>query len=114
MEDQINALLEAVPATGSSGGNLDQLSPEGRQVLEDFERWLLEEDPKGIKSASTAQAYKGYIAKALAMFAADPESVDELDTDVKSAINAFRRYKAALESVESDTAAVERAGDAGT
>lgn len=87
-DDEIQFLLDKVPAGKSSGKYLDQLSAASREVLELFEVWLVKLDRK---APSTAQAYKGYVAKAMVEITADPEW--EMDTDVKSAINALHRFR---------------------
>ena len=97
MDAQINAMLEKVPARTGSGKYLDQLSEQGREQLDRFEKWLVEVDTK---AASTAAAYKGYVAKAVVELEADPDF--ELDTDVKSAIGALRRFQTWL--IEQDEA----------
>jgi hypothetical protein len=88
MNDQIQNLLSQVPASKSGGKYLDQLTPESREVLGIFEKWLVETDNK---SEATARAYKGYVAQALVLIEEDPDV--ELSTDVKSAINALRRFQ---------------------
>jgi hypothetical protein len=93
MTDQITDLLGKVEPKTGSGKYLDQLTDEGREVLEDFETWLRTEDPKGLKAESTAKAYKGYVAKAIVELERDPDF--ELDSDVMSAINCLRRFKVA-------------------
>lgn len=85
---EIKDLLDRVPAGKATGKYLEQLSENAREVLEDFERWLREEDGK---AESTSKAYKGYVAMAMVETEQDPEF--ELSTDVKSAIGALRRYK---------------------
>lgn len=87
MDQQIQDLLDRASEGRGGGKYLDQLTDEGREVLDAFETWLKEEDGK---SDSTARAYKGYCAKAIVEVTADPEA--ELDTDVKSAINALKRF----------------------
>jgi hypothetical protein len=94
MNDQIQNLLNQVGEKSSAGKYLDQLTTEAREVLDEFETWLREDDPKGVKSESTARAYKGYCAKAIVELTKDPEF--ELDSDVKSAINALHRFQQAV------------------
>lgn len=98
--EEIQNLLDRVPEGRSSGKYLDQLTPASREVLDKFERWLKGEDNK---SESTARAYKAYVAKAMVELTNDPDF--ELDTDVKSAINALRRFQSAgviTEMIEDD------------
>jgi hypothetical protein len=90
MEDQIQDLLARVAPSKGGGKYLDQLTPESREVLGHFEKWLTEVDGK---SDATARAYKGYVAQALVLIQDDPDV--ELSTDVKSAINALRRFQKA-------------------
>jgi hypothetical protein len=91
MPDEVQNLLNRVPTSKSAGKYLDELSDSGREVLDEFEKWLRTEDPNGLKTESTARAYKGYIAKAIVETVKNPDY--ELDTDVKSAINALRRFQ---------------------
>ncbi len=91
MNDQIQNLLNTVGEKKGSGKYLDQLTPEARVVLDEFETWLRNDDPSGVKSESTSRAYKGYCAKAIVELTKDPEF--ELDSDVKSAINALHRFQ---------------------
>jgi len=92
MSDQINELLGKVGAGSSrSGKYLDRLTPETQEVLELFREWLLESDPNGPKSSATANAYKGYVAQALCHIE-DGGDVSELTTDVRSALNALKRF----------------------
>ena len=86
---EVQNLLDRVPPSKGSGKYLDQLTPGGREVLDEFETWLKEVDGK---TETTARAYKGYCAKAIVELTKDPEF--ELDTDVRSAINALRRFQA--------------------
>lgn len=90
MTDQIQNLLNQVPDSKGGGKYLDQLTPESREVLGIFEKWLV--DAEG-KSESTARAYKGYVAQALVLITEDPDV--ELSTDIKSAVNALRRFQRA-------------------
>lgn len=106
MNEQIQNLLDTVGEKTSAGKYLDQLEPEARQVLDDFETWLKNDDPSGVKSESTARAYKGYVAKAIVELTKDPSF--ELSTDVKSAINALHRFQQAVHpSVYPATSEVE-------
>lgn len=90
MSDQINELLEKVPAHGQSGGKyLDQLTPESREVLDKFQVWLVKVDGK---KESTATGYKGYVAQALVHIEGGGQ-VKDLSTDVKSALNALKRFR---------------------
>ena len=91
MNDQIQDLLDQVPAAKGGGKYLDKLTPESREVLAVFEAWLREADNK---SETTARAYKGYVAQAMVLITEDPDV--ELSTDVKSAVNALRRFKVAV------------------
>ncbi len=93
ISDQIQNLLDRTPEKKGSGKYLDQLDPTAREVLEEFEVWLRTEDPNGNKSESTARAYKGYVAKAIVELTNDPDF--ELNSDVKSAINALHRFQQA-------------------
>jgi hypothetical protein len=91
--DQIQNLLDQVGEKKGSGKYLDQLDETAREVLDEFESWLKSSDPNGMKSESTARAYKGYVAKAIVELTKDINY--ELDTDVKSAINALHRFQQA-------------------
>lgn len=91
ISDQIQDLLNRTPEKKGSGKYLDQLDETAREVLGEFEDWLKTSDPNGVKSESTARAYKGYVAKAIVELTNDPDF--ELDTDVKSAINALHRFQ---------------------
>ena len=106
---QIQALLDQIPASKGGGKYLDQLDEGGREVLNLFEKWLVAVEEK---SETTARAYKGYVAKAIVELKANPEY--ELDTDVKSAINALRRFQKAeiTDVLESDDEGpIEPTGD---
>jgi hypothetical protein len=94
MSDEIQKLLGKV-GEGSSRASkyLDQLTPESREVLELFREWLLESDPAGPKSSATANAYKGYVAQALCHIQ-DGGDIMELSTDVRSGLNALKRFAA--------------------
>jgi hypothetical protein len=93
ISDQIQDLLNKAPEKKGSGKYLDQLDDTAREVLDEFEDWLKTSDPNGVKSESTARAYKGYVAKAIVELTKDINY--ELDTDVKSAINALHRFQQA-------------------
>ena len=99
INEEVQALLDRVPASASKGSGkyLDQLTPGGREVLDEFETWLKDMDGK---TEATARAYKGYCAKAIVELTKDPDY--ELDTDVKSAINALRRFQVAMQANEVD------------
>lgn len=105
INEEVQALLDRVPASKGAGKYLDQLTPGGREVLDEFEQWLKNEDGK---TEATARAYKGYCAKAIVELTNNPDY--ELDTDVKSAINALRRFQVAMQS-DVDDAPVEPTGD---
>lgn len=116
MSDPIDDLLAQVPGGGRNGGKfLDRLTPESREVLELFQDWLTN-DPLEKKSESTARAYKGYVAQALCHIQ-DGGDVKDLSTDVKSALNALKRFREAAatdEDVDPDDNPIEPTGDAGT
>lgn len=93
----IDRLLEQVPEkTGSKA--LEALEPETREVVEDFARWMVDEDGK---SEATAKAYKSYVATALVAMA-EGKDWDELSTDVRSGVNAFVRYSKTLRAESAD------------
>jgi len=98
ISEQVQNLLDSVGEKTSAGKYLDQLTEDSREVLDEFEQWLRTEDPRGNKSESTARAYKGYVAKAIVELTNNPSY--ELDTDVKSAINALHRFQAAMKPVD--------------
>ena len=99
---QVQNLLDQVGEKSSAGKYLDKLTDDSREVLDEFETWLKTEgcDPKGVKSESTARAYKGYVAQAIVMLTEDPSY--ELSTDVKSAINALHRFQQAMKVSEAE------------
>lgn len=88
MTDQITELLEKVPNSGRSGKYMDRLTDESREVLGLFKTWLVTDDHK---SQGTANGYSGYVAQALCHIE-DGGDVKELSTDVRSALNALRRF----------------------
>lgn len=88
----IDDLLAKVPGGGKGGGKyLDRLTAESREVLDLFQEFLVQEEEK---SESTARAYKGYVAQALCHIE-DGGDVQEMSTDVKSALNALKRFREA-------------------
>jgi hypothetical protein len=69
-----------------------QLEPEVLQDLEAFHAWLVLPEPDGDgKKESTAGAYKGYVAQALVRVDKG-EGWSALSTDIRSAVNAFKRF----------------------
>jgi hypothetical protein len=69
-----------------------QLEPEVLQDLEAFHEWLKKPEPEGDgKAESTAGAYKGYVAQALVKVA-EGATWGQLSTDIRSAVNAFKRF----------------------
>ena len=101
MSNQIDRMLAQVPTSGRSSKYMDRLEDGTREVLELFQTWLVEEDGK---AASTAAGYKVYVAQAMCHIE-DGGNVQELSTDVKSALNALKRFS------ESDTALLHDAGE---
>ena len=85
INEEVQNLLDRVPASKGAGKYLDQLTPGGREVLDEFETWLKTVDGK---TESTARAYKGYCAKAIAL----PEST--LDSNQRSGVKKFREFLA--------------------
>ena len=59
------------------------LSAELQELLGEFVEWLEESDDK---TTNTAQSYKSYVSKALAL----PE--EKLTSDQRSGVRAFRRF----------------------
>lgn len=92
MSDQINDLLAQVPTSARSSKWMDRVTDDSREVLELFQAWLTESDGK---SEATARAYKVYVAQALCTIQ-DGGDVQELSTDVRSALNALRRFQQAV------------------
>lgn len=99
MSDPIDDLLEQIPGGGRRGGeHLSRLTDESREVLELFQDWLVKVESK---SESTARAYKGYVAQALC-YIKDGGDIKDLSTDVKSALNALKRFREAGIQVPAD------------
>lgn len=90
MHDQIQELIGQIPGKGSSK-YMERLTDESREVLEVFQTWLVTDDGK---SESTARGYKLYVAQAICHLE-DGGNVQELSTDVRSALNALKRFQEA-------------------
>jgi hypothetical protein len=103
MSNPFSELTESVPTKGS-GEYMSQLTDEGREVLDTFEAWLVQVDKK---AASTAQAYKGYVAQAYIRTLAG-EGWDDFSTDIRSALHALKRFEAATNEVSLEAAADEQ------
>lgn len=113
MTTPIEDLLAQVPASSGSAA-LEALDPETREILGEFAEWLQTSDPAGTKTEATARAYKAYVASALAAMDAG-KSWDDLSTDVRSGVKAFRRFVAtevAKATPEDSDAAFEDAAQA--
>jgi hypothetical protein len=82
-------LFEAVGAAGAkSGAWEDKLQEDERELLPIFQEWLTAEDNK---ADSTATAYRGYVAQAIVRLR-EGETWKDLNTDIRSAVRAFRRF----------------------
>lgn len=90
MNEAINELLAEIPASTGSDA-LASLDPETVAILTEFEAWLQTSDPVGVKTQSTARAYKCYVAGAIAGKAAGKVWADH-STDVRSGVKAFQRF----------------------
>lgn len=81
--DNLFARLSATPGSGA-GKYESQLSPETRQILQEYQVWCREQ---GMSEASS-RTYKSYVAKALAL----PE--EPLSRDQMSAVRKFQKFLA--------------------
>lgn len=90
-------LFEAAGEAGAKGLSWEQELPEDeRELLPIFESWL--QSAEG-KSESTAKAYRNYVAQAMVKLRKG-EEWKKLSTDVRSGVNAFIRFAAALKEAE--------------
>lgn len=88
MHDQLNELISQIPGKGG-GKYMEQLTPESREVLDMFQTWLITDDNK---SDGTARSYKLYVAQAIC-HVTDGGDIKDLSTDVRSALNALKRFQ---------------------
>lgn len=89
MSDQIQELLGKVGSgSNRSSKYMDRLTPGSREVLELFQKWLVESDDK---SEATSRQYKVYVAQALCHIQ-DGGELSDLSTDVRSGLNALKRF----------------------
>jgi hypothetical protein len=81
--ENFNELFARVPATGGTGlGKYEaMLDADTRAVLDEFVEWL-----DGRHTKNTANSYKSYVAKALAL----PN--EKLSSDQKSGIRKFKEF----------------------
>jgi hypothetical protein len=89
-ENQIADLIGQIPGKGA-GKYMERLTDDSREVLDAFQTWLVTDDGK---AETTARSYKLYVAEALC-HVIDGGNVSELSTDVRSALNALKRFQEA-------------------
>lgn len=91
-------LFEQIPEQKRQTKYLSRLTPVERQNLDHFEEWLVAIDGK---TATTAKAYKTYVAQAMCHFK-DGGTYEDLSTDIRSGINAVQRFASAIEQIENE------------
>jgi hypothetical protein len=92
-------LFKAAGDAGAKGKAWeDQLPQDERDLLPGFQEFL--ERTEG-KSEATSRAYRSYVAQAMCKLRGG-DSWKDLTTDVRSAVNAFIRFSAALAELAGD------------